>query len=175
MFLDLTTIRQPETSIAREFPADAFAPEVGFRIIAPAVLTGTIHKDEERFRFEGRLSTRVELDCSRCAEPFAVPVATSFELRYLPQALAGQKDADPDDDPTTTFYSDDRIDLGQIVREQCYLALPMKPLCRPDCQGLCVQCGINLNTERCSCDQRWQDPRLAVLQGLAPSRTDDDA
>lgn len=175
LFLDLTTIRQPETSIARELPADAFAPEEAFRLIAPAVLTGTLHKDEERFRLAGRLATRVEVVCSRCAEPFEVPVDTTFELRYLPQALAGQKDADPDDDPTTTFYSDDRIDLGQIVREQCYLVLPMKPLCRPDCQGLCVQCGINLNTERCSCVQRWQDPRLAVLQSLAPSRTDDDA
>lgn len=175
MFLDLTTIRQPETPVTREYPAETFAPEEEFRLIAPAVLTGTLHKDDERFRLAGRVSTRVSLDCSRCAEPFDVPVEASFELRYLPQTLAGQKDADPDADPTTTFYSDDRLDLGQIVREQCYLVLPMKPLCRPDCQGLCVQCGINLNAERCSCVQRWHDPRLAVLQSLAPSRTDDDA
>lgn len=175
MFLDLTTIRQPETSIARELAADAFAPEDGYRLIAPAVLSGTLYKDEERFRFAGRLTTRVEVECSRCAEPFEVPIDATFEFRYLPQALAGSKDADPDDDPATTFYSDDRIDLGQIVREQCYLALPMKPLCRPDCQGLCPHCGINLNVERCQCVQRWQDPRLAVLQSLATSRTDDDA
>ena len=50
----------------------------------------------------------------------------------------------------------------------------MKPLCTPDCQGLCPQCGINLNTERCSCAPAWQDPRFAVLQSLA-SRTDHDA
>jgi uncharacterized protein len=61
-----------------------------------------------------------------------------------------------------------------MVREQCYLAIPMKPLCRPDCQGLCPVCGTNLNIERCQCNPQWQDPRLAVLQTLVP-RTNDDA
>ena len=51
----------------------------------------------------------------------------------------------------------------------------MKPLCRPDCQGLCAMCGTNLNVERCSCEPRWVDPRLAVLQALVSPRTNDDA
>lgn len=175
MFLDLTAIRQPETPLDRTFAADAFAPEADFRIVAPAHLVATLHKDEDRFRLTGRATTEVELACSRCAEPFRMTVDGAFELRFLPQALAGNKDEDPDDDPTTAFYADDRIDLGQVVREQCYLAIPMKPLCTPDCQGLCAQCGINLNTERCQCAPQWQDPRLAVLQTLAPVRKNDDA
>ncbi len=104
-----------------------------------------------------------------------MPVDAPLDLRYLPQAFAGSKDEDPDDDPTTTFYSDDQIDLGQMVREQCYLAIPMKPLCRADCQGLCAICGTNLNLERCSCEPRWVDPRLAALQTLVSPRTNDDA
>ena len=108
-------------------------------------LAAVLHKDDDRFRLVGRLSTRLELACSRCLEPFEVPVDAAIDLRYLPQALAGNRDEDPDHDPSTTFYSDDRIDLGQMVREQCYLALPMKPLCRADCQGLCPMCGTNLN------------------------------
>jgi uncharacterized protein len=175
LFLDLTAIRQPETAIERVFPPDAFPPEDAFRLVAPAVLSATLHKDEDRFQLRGQLTTTLELTCSRCAEPFLLPVDSSVELRFLPQALAGQRDADPDDDPTTAFYADDRIDLGQVVREQCYLAIPMKPLCTPDCKGLCPQCGINLNNERCDCVTRWQDPRLAVLQSIAVSRTDDDA
>ena len=174
MHLDLTHIRQPETSVARTFAPEAFAPDDDFRVVAPAVLTATLHKDEDRYRLSGRLSTTIEVVCSRCAEPYTMPVDAALELRFLPQALAGNKDEDPDDDPTTAFYADDRIDLGQVVREQCYLALPMKPLCTPDCQGLCPQCGINLNTERCSCAPAWQDPRFAVLQSLT-SRTDHDA
>ncbi len=62
-----------------------------------------------------------------------------------------------------------------MVQEQCYLTLPMKPLCRTDCQGLCSMCGTNLNAERCSCEPRWVDPRLAALQALVSPRTNDDA
>ncbi len=49
------------------------------------------------------------------------------------------------------------------MREQFYLALPMKPLCREDCQGLCVVCGANLNRATCDCKLEWDDPRLAAL------------
>lgn len=174
MFLDLTAIRQPETPVERTFAPDAFPPDDEFRIVAPVAFTATLFKDDDRYRLKGRLSTVIELACSRCAEPFQMPVDGPFELRFLPQTLAGDRTEDPDDDPTTAFYADDRLDLGQIVREQCYLALPMKPLCTPDCKGLCPQCGINLNTEQCQCAPAWQDPRFAVLQSLA-SRTNHDA
>jgi uncharacterized protein len=67
---------------------------------------------------------------------------------------------------STAYYSDNVIDLGQLMQEQCYLAVPMKPLCRETCRGLCPECGINLNTASCDCRQTWVDPRLAVLQDL---------
>jgi uncharacterized protein len=175
MTLDLTTVRQPETPVDREFAPEAFAGDDGFRLLVPARLTAVLHKHDERYRLVGRLTTRLEVPCSRCLEPFAVPVDAALDLRYLPQALAGDRDEDPDHDPSTTFYSDDQIDLGLLVREQCYLTLPMKPLCRDDCQGLCPTCGTNLNVERCSCQPRWVDPRLAVLQALVSPRTNDDA
>jgi len=175
MTFDLTTVRQPETPIDRELAPGAFAGDDGFRLLEPARLTAVLHKDEERYRLVGHLTTRLEVSCSRCLEPFAVPVDAALALRYLPQALAGDRDADPDHDPSTTFYSDDQIDLALLVREQCYLTLPMKPLCRDDCQGLCPTCGTNFNVERCSCQPRWVDPRLAILQTLVSPRTNDDA
>ena len=52
------------------------------------------------------------------------------------------------------------------MREQFYLALPMKPLCVETCRGLCPACGINLNQASCECDTAWQDPRLAGLKAL---------
>jgi uncharacterized protein len=174
MFLDLTAIRQPETAIDRTLPVEALPAEDAYRLVVPAVLSGTLLKDEDRFRLQGRVTTRVELECSRCAEPFTMPVDAVIDLRFLPQALAGDKVADPDDDPSTTFYSDDRLDLGQVVREQCYLAIPMKPLCTSECRGLCGHCGLNLNTGQCQCAPQWRDPRLAVLESLTV-RADDDA
>ncbi|MGE0362044.1 MAG: DUF177 domain-containing protein [Vicinamibacterales bacterium] len=175
MILDLTAIRQPETSVERDIAPDVLTGDDGFRVVSPARLSAVLHKDKDRYRLVGSLSTRLEVPCSRCLEPFAVPVDGAFDYRYLPQALAGDRDEDADRDPSTTFYRDEQIDLGELVREQCYLALPMKPLCRPDCQGLCPNCGTNLNYERCSCETRWVDPRLAALQALVSPRTNDDA
>jgi len=54
------------------------------------------------------------------------------------------------------------------------LALPMKPLCREDCRGLCASCGANLNEETCDCQVRWEDPRLAGLKAVV-TRNNDDA
>jgi len=175
MQLDLKSIRQPETSFDQTYPPESFPPEDDYRVVEPVHLAMVIHKDDARVRLVGTVSTRLELSCSRCLEPIQVPVQAPFDLRYLPQALAGIREEDPDDDPATTFYSDDQLDLGQMVREQCYLAIPMKPLCRPDCQGLCSTCGTNLNTERCQCNPQWLDPRLAALQALITPRTNDDA
>jgi uncharacterized protein len=175
MILDLTAIRQPETSIEREFAPDVLPGDDGFRVAAPARLHAVLHKDKDRYRLTGSVATRLEVPCSRCLEPFDVPVDSTFDFRYLPQALAGDRDEDPDHDPSTTFYRDEQIDLSELVREQCYLALPMKPLCRPDCHGLCPTCGTNLNHERCSCETKWVDPRLAALQALVSPRTNDDA
>ena len=75
-----------------------------------------------------------------------------------------------DDDLETSYYRDDQIDLNELLREQFYLALPMKPLCREDCQGLCPVCGINRNTATCGCELSWEDPRLAPLKSLTTPR-----
>jgi uncharacterized protein len=97
-----------------------------------------------------------------------VPVDTTFDLLFLPASVnTGPDDQEvADDDLGVSFYTDDVIDLRQLVREQCYLALPMKPLCREDCKGLCPVCGINRNREACSCDTAWVDPRFDALRKL---------
>ena len=97
-----------------------------------------------------------------------MPIATDFDLRYVPRTEnvgEGEKEVE-EDDLATAFYSDDQIDLGHLIVEQLQLALPMKPLCDAVCNGLCPQCGTNLNTGSCDCSQTWEDPRLAVLKKL---------
>jgi uncharacterized protein len=67
---------------------------------------------------------------------------------------------------TTAFYENDEIDLGHLMREQFTLSLPMKPLCRDDCRGLCPVCGVNWNKGSCDCKRDWEDPRLEALRNL---------
>jgi uncharacterized protein len=169
MLLDLSQFRTPLEHVERAFPPDAFPPEEGVRVVAPVSLAFTIAKDKQHFTLVGRATSVLELACSRCLESFAWPVAASFELRYQPQpeSATGAPDREiAEDDLSTAFYEDDRIDLGQLVQEQFYLSLPMKPLCGDACRGLCPECGTSLNRDTCTCARTWDDPRLAVLKTL---------
>jgi uncharacterized protein len=169
MQLDLTRYRQPLGHFARTFRPDEVAQEGdAYRIVAPVQLDFDIHKDKTHFRLEGTAKTELELPCSRCLEPFRMPVDESFDLRYLPASDMSKDDEREvqDADLETSYYRDDQIDLNELLREQFYLALPMKPLCREDCQGLCPQCGTNLNAGTCDCASEWIDPRLAALKNI---------
>src|SRR5204863_5454342 len=132
-------------------------------VVAPVKLAFDIYKDKDQFRLVGSVETMLELPCSRCLEAFKSPVDSSFDLRYQSHARnsgEGEREIE-EDDLTTAFYENETIDLGQLMREQFYLALPMKPLCGDDCKGLCPTCGINWNKGTCNCSNQWEDPRLA--------------
>lgn len=144
-----------------------------FRVVAPVTLSFDVERQETgRYRVAGHLTGEVELSCSRCLEPFALPIVSDFDLRYVPRvenAGEGEQEVE-EDDLATAFYENDEIDLSQLIMEQIQLALPMKPLCTETCMGLCPQCGTNLNTGTCNCNQKWEDPRFAALKSM--KRTD---
>lgn len=180
MRLELSQIRQPETEFHKVFQAaDLPSGDEEYRVTAPVDLQLVIHTDQDRFRLVGTVKTALELACSRCLEPFALPVDRAFDLRFLPAGAAEpETDVDDeeieveDDDVSLTFYRGEQIDLHELLREQFYLAIPMKPLCFDDCKGICPQCGTNRNTAPCDCHPQWVDPRLAGLKTLL-KRNDD--
>ena len=169
MNLDLTQFRRPETDVVRRFEPEEFEGRTShFRVVAPVELRFKVHKDHARFRLVGRVATTLEQNCSRCLEPFRQSVDAPFDIRYLPQSEnTGTHEAEvEEDDLSDAFYRDDQVDLRQLLEEQLYLALPMKPLHQEDCKGLCPNCGTNLNENTCNCQVRWEDPRLAGLKAL---------
>jgi uncharacterized protein len=167
--LNLARIRTAQERFEFVYEPEAF-PDKGesFGVVAPIKLAFDIYKDRDQFRLVGGVQTTLELMCSRCLEPFALPIDASFDLRYHPHALntgEGEREVE-EDDLTTAFYENETIDLGQLMAEQFYLALPMKPLCSEGCKGLCPTCGTNLNRATCTCTRGWEDPRFAVLKKL---------
>jgi DUF177 domain-containing protein len=170
MLLDLTKRHGSRERVERTLDPSAFDPQdEDYRVAAPVELSMDVEKaGGEAFRVSGRVKTRLELVCSRCVEPFDVPVDASFELRYLPQAEnAGEGEREiAEDDLTTAYYREGTLDISELLREQFQLTLPMKPLCSDDCRGLCPECGTNLNRTTCSCAPKWEDPRLAPLRAL---------
>ena len=171
MRLDLSKIRTPHEHFEQVFPPEAFGAtpaDADFTVASPVKLAFEIYKDKSTFRLVGRTDTTLDVRCSRCLEPMVVPVDAAFDLRYQPHATntgEGEREIE-EDDLTTAFYQNDEIDLGQLMREQFYLALPMKPLCSEDCKGLCSVCGTNLNTSTCDCKREFEDPRFDALREL---------
>jgi uncharacterized protein len=169
MLLDLSRLRTGVDRLTRRFQPDEFGPaEEEFRVAAPVDLEVEVHKDANTVRLTGRVRTTLQLACSRCLEPFDVPVDTPIDALFLPassNAGEGEREIGADD-LGVSYYSNDAIDLGEVMREQFYLALPMKPLCQADCQGLCPVCGVNRNRETCACQNEWIDPRLEALKRL---------
>ena len=170
MLLDLRGFRGGIDQVDRTFDPGAFSlPNEEFRIVAPVHLTAQVSKDAQKVRLTGRVKTTLETDCGRCLELFTIPVDAGFDLMFLPEAenaAGGDEEEVSNEDVGVSFYKEDVIDLGEVMREQFFLALPMKPLCKADCQGLCPTCGVNRNREQCACTSEWVDPRLAGLKKL---------
>jgi uncharacterized protein len=170
MLLDLARIQAPRQRFDFNWPAGTLdTKDDEFNVVEPISLQLEVQKQStEQFRLVGQAKTTLEVECSRCAEPFRIPVDVPFDLVYLPQAEnAGEGErAIGEEDLSTSYYHGDAIDLGDLLREQLYLALPMKPLCSEDCRGLCPECGTNLNRGTCDCKPSWEDPRLAGLKAL---------
>jgi uncharacterized protein len=105
----------------------------------------------------GRVRGRWSAVCSRCL----VPLQTDFDL-HLREVF----EEDPVEDETYPLLHHAEIDLEQPLRDVVVPELPIVPLCRPDCAGLCATCGANLNEGECECPTVSADPRWEALRDL---------
>lgn len=169
LLLDISHLREAHDHLERFWDASVIPvdPAVS-RPQGRVTLVVDIHKDRQQFRLVGRVAGTLGLTCSRCLDDFALDVDEPFDVLFLPaseNAGAAEREIEADD-LTTAYYHDQTIDLGQLVLEQFYLAVPMKPLCREDCRGLCPECGTNLNAGTCECAREWVEPRLEGLRDV---------
>jgi len=112
--------------------------------------------EDDSVHVRGRLSARLSMQCGRCLEPFSLPVEQDLDLFYLRrQSDEPGEEADEvelaDRDMVIAYYDGDELDLGEMVREQFFLAVPLKRLCGEACAGICPTCGGNRNQTRCDC------------------------
>ena len=117
---------------------------------------------------KGKVITELVMNCSRCLDLLFHPVDSSLKSLFVPndhgRVLAGEVELNASD-IDTEVYKGNQIDLTQSVRDGILLAAPVICLCRDDCNGICSQCGKNLNHGSCKCStERFIDPRLEVLK-----------
>lgn len=125
--------------------------------------------DGDTVHVRGTLHARLGLECGRCVEPFSFPLEQGLDLFYLRHSDDAEEEDEVDlseREMVVAYYDGVRLDLGEMIREQFFLSVPLKRLCREDCRGLCPVCGINRNAGSCTCVIQDADPRLGGLAKL---------
>jgi uncharacterized protein len=119
---------------------------------------------------DGTLTTALQAECSRCLRPMEVPVEISFEEEFLPALdIATGKPLSTDAEPDVARLTDHHeLELEPLVRDELVIAEPIAPLHSPDCQGLCVECGLPLDEGTHDHPTDDIDPRLEALRGFKP-------
>jgi uncharacterized protein len=138
-------------SFDRPFTGDAEIWNAGDRLLVKASLAGD-----------------VRLQCSRCLSDFELPLSVSFEEEFVEGRPGSADDLDDHgEERSLSYYSGDEIDLSDPLRDSVLVAVPMKPLCKEACEGLCQTCGHNRNEGECQCGAATTvDPRLEALERL---------
>ena len=146
--------------------------------LAPVVWRGQVLFCDPGFMLRARLTYEQTLACIRCLKPLTVPTESEVELaieavEHRPgRAVAGERTLLEED--MGVLVVDGRVlETTPILLEQLQLNIPMKPLCRPDCKGLCPECGADLNAGACDCVQETKDPRWAALTALRGGNEND--
>jgi uncharacterized protein len=169
--LKLNTKELPDGEIQVELECAPEAVDLPERLIGidGKVACGfTIYKSGDRVDVRGTVSFECVLVCSRCLKEYR-SAGTERVVLYCRKAETRQSGGESelsDEDVMTYYYRENIIDLTSSVRDAILLSVPMKPLCSPECKGLCPVCGKDLNIERCSCTLETADPRWDALRKL---------
>lgn len=157
---------------AKELPSDL--PVVGLlrgRLRLVRTAAGVLASAE--------IEAMLQLTCGRCLEGFDAPLRFTFDEEYLPTVdiLTGHRLPPPQEEGIFTIDGNHILDITEAVRQYTLIGLPMKPLCREGCAGLCPQCGRNLNLSRCDCrvaeNLRWSKLKeVLATSRLLQSETD---
>lgn len=111
---------------------------------------------------------QVELECGRCLTQIDQPLDFSFSEEFFQTVNVNTGGALPKPEEPDVFLIDEthKLDLADALRQYALLEVPMLPLCRSDCQGLCSECGVNLNDEPDHSHDEQEDDRFAALKQL---------
>lgn len=137
-------------------------------ILEPPKAQVHLERSGEMVDLRGKYSVRLLLECSRCLEPVEMEVEGPLKGVYQPQpiSLDGEEIELADDDLEVSFYRGEEIDLSLGLHDEVALAVPMAPLCKEDCPGLCPVCGKSRLEGDCGCLDKKVDPRWAKLAKL---------
>lgn len=142
--------------------------------LGPVRWKGQVIHADPGFFLRARISYEQTLGCTRCLKPIVEPVSSDVELMILVDRRGepGGEHALHEQDMSILYVPEEVLETDPILLEQLQLNVPMKPLCRADCLGLCPMCGADRNDGSCSCAETEIDPRWAALAALKSRMAD---
>jgi uncharacterized protein len=127
-----------------------------------------IYPIEDKYMLKGEFTGGLKVNCDRCLEPFHHSLHSEFQLFFIlsrPEISEEETELN-EEDIEIIFLETEELELDDVIREQIYLSLPMKFICKENCLGLCYYCGINLNQGKCQCPQTQGHPGFSKLKYL---------
>lgn len=150
--------RKKEINLSFDFEPTYFEGDL-IKAAKPVEVVGSVNSTEDLLMLTANINTELELSCSRCLETFIYPIDIDIEERFT-------NNKELINDEEIIFVDDDMLDITSIISNSIISTLPIKRLCKGDCQGLCSQCGNNNNVKECQCIDTEIDIRFAKLQEL---------
>lgn len=160
MSLDISqALRAPGEEFPFSVQVDANEASRDDVAIGQASIAGKMSSaDGERVTLTGTVNAQAQARCARCLCEHSVNLSAPFSQAYA----RGEADPDLDIEPIEGFA----VELASAAVSALLLYMPLRFLCRQDCQGLCAQCGQDLNEARCSCDPMGEDSPFSALKVL---------
>lgn len=176
MQINLVQLLKAPVGTRRKFEVESVVDIDGRGVGSVVLGGGSLIRTDRGILVSGVLHTEVKVACSRCLMVFSYPLTLNIEEEYFPtvDAFSGTATPVPDEPGSFTINEQHVLDLTEAVRQYAILALPMKPLCRRECAGICAGCGHNLNLGLCDCLTPQVDPRWAALGGLTSEQEGKD-
>jgi uncharacterized protein len=168
MFVNLTDVFNNEGKVvSMQTETELTQVSVGgefFQVVSKSPIRFTFSNiGKGRARIEGEGDITLAMRCDRCLKPVEEKLSLLFNREvFAPDTVGGTSDALDDQQ----FMDGYQLNMEDLLTNEIVINWPMKVLCKPDCKGICRQCGQDLNTGTCGCDTFVPDPRMAVIKDI---------
>ncbi|MDE7282194.1 MAG: DUF177 domain-containing protein [Lachnospiraceae bacterium] len=169
MFINLTDVLTSDgETLKMQIETELNEVSVGgevFRILdkSPVDFTFT-NVGKNKAEIEGYAEFTFAMNCDRCLKPveekLEIQISREVHVSDIPSDLSDDEDDDQN------FMDGYQLNVEDLLNNEIIINWPRKVLCKPDCKGICLQCGKDLNTGTCECDTFVPDPRMAVIKDI---------
>jgi uncharacterized protein len=163
----------PSHGIRLSLDKDSWFPHKELTLCGPLSAEVEVNKLKKRVFLSGDLKAEISCICDRCLDAYVYFLYSKFKVEFKVGQIAEEHVTDylcQPEDLDVIFLKEPEIDVFSVLEQQVMLAVSGKSLCIDNCKGLCRQCGVNLNTDSCTCLPLKKESPFNVLLKLKKSK-----